>query len=630
MQTKSYIKLKQDVLVELTMDDTYLIDTDYSIINDALNSRKSFAYTGSDVNGTANQLYEVDDTLGKWNAADPSTQPLITLANYDNQPLYTYSNVRLYFPINFQFNSIEGFYLGVYVYDYHNEDLFWLSNFYIDLSNSVHFNMIENSGAPIRYQDKLWSKYVDVKIPSLYAESRKRTGSSATSGTINYNLTDGVGLSQTNPIFFDFRFIDSSYSVGGVKTYVLGTSGLSSCAQYPSYDNVSVSIKHATDGDYFEIFGSVQGSEDLFADFMQMLEDSGNKSYVAITVDVFEENVPTDSIDYIIYESFDRKIKFRPVLLYTSTTSYILVTMKVINTVDGSSIVKSASYGMLSDETSKYGRNISKINVKDVFVPKIVNTHGAKLTVSNASINAITRRTQVQRVDNVVYRSVPVLSSVTGIVIKDSTQTIGADKYYAQDDFECVVHPFDNVYKFKIAKEITKGSPVPLDIDLSSSEIKMVFKSSQDSIELPLYTQSNDVNIGSGIFVFALTEPNVIKAKRIYNENNKFYIVVKNNEITTVLYSGRFIPSDSTEYQQRANSPILKTPPQEQQQTQLPAQTTAKPAQTVNQSAVSIVPNAGTITVLDPSVINISGNGVLGNIDLSALGFSSNQFTLVQ
>ena len=218
MQTKSYIKLKQDVLVELTMDDTYLIDTDYSIINDALNSRKSFAYTGSAVNGTTNQLYEVDDTLGKWNAADPSTQPLITLANYDNQPLYTYSNVRLYFPINFQFNSIEGFYLGVYVYDYHNEDLFWLSNFYIDLSNSVHFNMIENSGAPIRYQDKLWSKYVDVKIPSLYAESRKRTGSSATSGTINYNLTDGVGLSQTNPIFFDFRFIDSSYTVGGVKT----------------------------------------------------------------------------------------------------------------------------------------------------------------------------------------------------------------------------------------------------------------------------------------------------------------------------------------------------------------------------------------------------------------------------
>lgn len=629
MQNTSYIKLKQDVLVELNMDDTYLIDTSYTIINDSLNNKKSFAFTNNDINGTSNQLYQVDNVLNKWVNADPDTQSLITYENYNSPALYTYNKVRLYFPLNFQFNLIEGFYLGIYAYDYQNEELYWLSNFYIDLSISAHFNMIQNTGSPIRYQDKLWSKYVDILIPSVYSESRKRNNNSPIAGTINYNLTNGVGLSQVNPIFFDFKFIESSYTISNIKTYVLGTSGLSSCSQLPSYDNISTTIKHASDGDYFELYGSVQSSSALFADFMQVLEDTNNRSYVTFTVDVFEENVPTDSVEYVIFDNFDKKIKFRPILLYTSTTAYLVLTMKITNTVDGSAIIKSATYGMLPDETAKYGRTVTSINVSNAFKPKIVNAKPDQIVISNTMVNSIKQK--IQRVDNIVYKTVPVLSNVYGIVIKDATQTIGVDKYYGQDDLECVIHPFDNVFKFKIAKEITKGSPVALDIDLSNTEIKMVFKSNQDILDLNLYTQSNDVNISNGIFVFAVNENNITKIKKIANENNKFYIILKNNDISTVLYSGRFILSDSKEYIMRANSAILKTPLQDQQQVQTPVITSSNGLPAINQSVIELIPNNNVFTTSDSSnsITNVSGNNTLSNSNLSDLGFSSTQFTLV-
>ena len=47
--------------------------------------------------------------------------------------------------------------------------------------------------------------------------------------------------------------------------------------------------------------------------------------------------------------------------------------MRLIDSVDETTIIRKASYGMLQDELSKYSLNMMKINVKNVAKPKIYN-----------------------------------------------------------------------------------------------------------------------------------------------------------------------------------------------------------------------------------------------------------------
>ena len=72
-------------------------------------------------------------------------------------------------------------------------------------------NLLNFSTNPLLFQETLWGKNISIDIPSPYSISRQSDNNLPTVSSINSYLTDGLGLSQTSPVFIEFRFIERRF-----------------------------------------------------------------------------------------------------------------------------------------------------------------------------------------------------------------------------------------------------------------------------------------------------------------------------------------------------------------------------------------------------------------------------------
>ena len=98
-------------------------------------------------------------------------------------------------------------------------------------------------------------------------------------------------------------------------------------------------------------------------------------------------------------------------------------------------------------------------------------------------------------------------------------------------------------YKFIIAYKI--GNQLdPLDLT-TCQNLELVFTNDSVSYEFPLYVDSLN-NPKLGVCAFKIPQSSYIDIKNLYTSNiNVFYITTTNQQITTTIYAGLFVPADS-------------------------------------------------------------------------------------
>jgi hypothetical protein len=425
--------------------------------------------------------------------------------------------------------------------------------------------LLNFTSPPLLFQEKLWGKNITIEIPSLSEISSQVLDGKPKENSINYNLTDNVGLSSTAPIFIDFHFITNIQTINNVTSYVLTTNNTTSIPQSPEFERLGLVIEHSSNGDFFEIYGVYN---DTIYGLKKFIDDSytlDRNYYIQYDITLYEQNIRGKTTTITVTDNFNETIEYRPIIKYSSTTVIIDVEMRLIDNVDNSTIIRRASYGMLQDELSKYSLNMMKINVKNVSKPKIYNIKtsintaligglgnsngnlvlgNTGATINNTNINIQNISSQNGVVIETVKVPFPVLVDRFNIIAKSDNALYNNIMFYGFGKIQILLYPFDNVVKFSIA---TGPESKPEFFNMTSiSEISFVIKNDQNQITFPLFTESGDINLSLGQVVFKVTQAKFAEIKKIYDNGiNLFYITGKSQSTTSVIYTGLFKIYDS-------------------------------------------------------------------------------------
>ena len=550
MRVSKFIKINKDVIIEYIYDDANLIGDLYKILVNIKDNTNSYVAGDSSVtiNTQPNQLFKIDGVTNKYGIVDTVDYGFLQFKDFASGIPVRHDTIKIHLPVNYTFGEYIGCYVRVYTYDYNNRITYDISNFYYDITDTSKTDILDYTTPPLLIQEKLWGKNIALEIPSVFALSAQRVNGAIKENSINYNLTNGTGLSLTSPIFVEFSFITSKSTVNSVTTYTLSSKTEVSVPQAPEYENLGVMIEHSKNGDFFEIFGTYNGTVTEFAKFINDAVQLGNRYNVEYVITTYEQNIRGKTLRIYYSSNFNEKVEFRPIIKYSTTTAIIDVEMRLIDIVDGSEIIRRSSYGMLQDEVAKYSLNLMKINLTNASKPKIYNVKsplGAGIfgrgATSSQSMESSGFGVQLEPV-KVPF---PVLIDKANIVAKSENVKVGNELFYGTGKLQLLIYPFDNIVKLIIASKIEDNKISYLDLT-SSSEVKLIIKNTVLYTEFPLYVESGQVDLSIGVTIFKIQASKINDLKKISDSGtNVFYVTSTSQGITSVIYSGLFKIYDS-------------------------------------------------------------------------------------
>jgi hypothetical protein len=540
MRVSKYLKLDRNVLMEYIYDDGNLIGEAYNVGINIKSRIQNYmaADTSGSLNTQSNTLFLIDPVSNQFGKFDTDNYAFLQRKEYSSGFPIRHDTVKLYFPINWTFGEYLGVYLRVYGFDADNVNVYDLSNFYYDISDinqNEQVNILNYVNPPLYFQEKLWGKVITLQVPSLHSLSIQRGAQALKSNGINTNLTQNVGFNQQSPVFVDFRFITNKSSINGVTTYTATPRTTVSVPQSPEFESIGLVIEESRNGDFFEIYATYNGNIGDFNDFINRSVTLGNRYYLEYTITVWEQNIRGKPMKLVVTEDFLSKVEFRPIIKFSTTTAIIDVEMNMIDAVNNSQILRKASFGMLQDMVSKYSLRLMKINLSDASKPKIYNL---KQTISaGGSLSTMSPNTTQVEVVRVPY---PVLTDRLNVIAKSESAAVGEQTFWGMGRMQLLVYPFDNIFKFVIARNIRSGVVEYMDLS-NMGEIKLVFKNPNISVECPIFSESGENVLTTGFVVFKLNGSRMPDVRRIYESGiNIFYITSTQQSTTTVVYTGLF------------------------------------------------------------------------------------------
>lgn len=598
-----YVKLDKDILLEYIYNDGNMIADQYKILVDSRDNRRSyiageFSSTGNtNIKGQENQLFRLDQVSGRYGIVNPDYYSYLQYKEFGAGIPVRHDTIKVHIPINWTFGEHLGFYIRVYTLDETNTNPFELSNFYFDMTNVSQQYLLNYSAPPLLFQEKLWGKNIQIEIPAVNELAAQKVNGLPKDNSINYNLTNGIGLSITSPIFVDFYFIDGIQKINGITSYILASKVTTTIPQAPEFERLALMVAHSTEGDFFEIYGTYN---DNIAEFKKFIDDSvkmGHRYYVQYNITTYEQNIRGKTTTVTVHDGFNETIEYRPIIKFSTTTAIIDVEMRLIDSVDDSYILRRASYGMLQDEVSKYSTNMLKINLVNASKPKVYNVKNAIDASLLGVTNAMGRTTKprgrgtkassgagfnvgiaVNKGDlgsgsgfgagvganggagfggngngngngnglgggqikiETVKVPYPVLIDRANIIGKSENSIFNNNVFYGNAKMQIKVYPYDNIMKFIIAS----GDPLKPDyLDMTGlGEIKMTFRNDNTTEEFSLLVESTDINLKLGQVVFKIPQSKVLSIKKIYESGvNLFYIIASSQGNVSVVYTGLF------------------------------------------------------------------------------------------
>ena len=541
MRTSVFKKVNRDILLEFVYDDNNIITESYSVLNNQRDRQLSYIGGNLTSNGLQNQLFPVDIIQNKWAKIDLNNYVFLDLNNFSGSPL-RHDIIKLHFPTNWNFNQYLGVFLKVYCYDFTNQKIVNLSNFYYNKYDNSQQSLLGQITPPLLYENRLWDKRIYLDIPSVNVVSLQRSSGLPISGSVNNNLTDSIGLSITTPIFIDFHFILGEQVIGGNTQFIMSNPFTVQVPQSPQLDELQLVVQESVEGDFFEIYPTYNGSFEDWLVFESNSRTLGQKYQVEFLVTIFEENIKGKTYRFVQEGDFSDKIEWRPIIKNSSSTAIRDVEMRLLDKVTETNLTRKALYGLKPEQTSKYSVYLKKIKVKDVEKPKIY----VKKQINLAQIDSVTRR-EIPEIE--VEVDVPTLVDLT-LINASSPNNLSPkvertlNNFYPMGVMKILLTPFYNILKFTLA---LKDNNKLQFLDLTNAQnLRLSFKSDKQEYSYPLVNSDSDLSNGTCVFKVNQSQYNILK-KIFLEGKNLFYITTQNKDVRSVIYSGLFIPSDSVE-----------------------------------------------------------------------------------
>jgi hypothetical protein len=581
MKVSKFIKAHKDILIEYIYNDGNNIGDSYKVLVNIKDNLYSYVAGSSSTTGNTlnNQLFKIDGVTNNYGIVNTDNYSFLQLKDYSSGFPIRHDTIKIHLPINYTFGEYIGCYIKVYTFDYNNQKTFELSNFFFDVTNVDQSYLLNYNSPPLLYQEKLWGKNITINVPAVFSVANQRQNGFTKTNSVNFNLTNEIGLSLNSPIFIDFHFLTTKKTINKVTTYFLNTKTPISLPQTPDFEKLGIKIEHSLNGDFFEIYGIYNNNISEFNNFINSSVQLGNRYYVTYTITLYEQNIRGKSFTITVTDNFNEKIEYRPIIKYSTTTSIIDVEMNIIDAVDNSSIYRRASYGMLQDEVAKYSLNLTKINIANAFKPKIYNIkspEGAGIfgNEKNNTGNLLNSQSRTQVTLEPIKINYTVLSDRFNIISKSDSVLVGKNNFFGIGKLQILINPFDNIIQFIVARDVSSDQQMvdagngarieyvksPEYMDMTNmGEIKLVIKNQQLSVETNLYMASNQIDLSKGQVVFKIPASKINDIRKIYDSGiNVFYITSNQDNGVSVIYSGLFLIYDSKNNVANMNATITQ------------------------------------------------------------------------
>ena len=320
--------------------------------------------------------------------------------------------------------------------------------------------------------------------------------------------------------------------------------------QRPEMEGIKLVIQESNSGDYFEIFGTLNGSFNDFTEFITNSTDVGKFYQLEFIITTFEQNIGGKSVSYLIEDNFRELVEFRPILKYSTSSATIDVEMRIVDKDSGSIITKKAVYGMKPDQLSKYLLNTKRINVRNTFKPKI---YTKTLTTDYLYDRIGKSATPENRVSvpvpelKYIFQGKSKISAFCKYMLNKVYKSPGAqiNNYVYNGEMKISIKPFDSIVEFSLQVR-SENTLTPLDLT-DIEELKLIFKSDDDMVEIAQYFGNTISSATLGNCSFKISEDIYPKIRNMYmNGSRLFYITSTNQGVRNLIYSGLFTAEDPT------------------------------------------------------------------------------------
>ena len=452
-----------------------------------------------------------------------------------------YDSVRLHLRSGYSFaaRGYEGFLFQIGVKRTSGVSNYLTQLVYLNSSNYEYANP-----KPFVLGETLYSKFIDIKIPTLVDQNSEfedlfygdgTPGSSDLDPTSNYNVT--------------FKLIDHLETLNGYDYFITGEENRFTISREDEFQDFTVVVEDAEDGDYFKIYGEKDNSIGAFeAYILNQINSTSDDIIVMFDVDIFESigttEVKTFQTTYTQYEDFNTPIVFRPVIINSNVASSfsIDVTMKIWNQTDNTQIVKRAS--LTVNQAARYGKRLNSLKIDSpnqlTEVYNVLPQLASNKIISSIFTDNMPRSVKyvpafVER-HNVIASSAKIQFDTTNEnIMTQSITEVDTSSFKSEGELVINIPPFTSYYKFVIAKK--KGDDVEFVSFENAEQVVMTFGDGKQKLKFN-HVSNKDINMGEGEVLFKISEANANTIRGM--KNSTFYISVNNGIDDTMILSGKF------------------------------------------------------------------------------------------
>ena len=410
---------------------------------------------------------------------------------------------------------------------------------YLNTSNYEYANP-----KPFILGETLYSKFIDIKIPTLVEQNEEfndlfygdgSVGSSDLDPTSNYEMT--------------FKLIDTLQTINGFDYFLTGEENSFTISREDEFQDFTVVVEDATDGDYFKIYGEKDNSIGAFeAYILNQITKTSDDIVVMFDVDVFETigsvDIKTFQTSYTQYEDFNTPIVFRPVIINSNTASSfsVDVTMRIWNQTDNKQIVKRASLTLT--QAAKYGKRLNKLKINSpnqlTEVYNVLPELSSNKIIEGIFTDNLPKSikyvpTFIERHNVIASKSKIVFDSSNENIMTQSITEVDTSEFVNETKLNIDIPPFTSYYKFVIAKR--KGDDVEFISFTNAENVILTFGDGKQKLKFN-HISNKDIDMGEGEVLFKISEANANTIRGM--KNNKFYISVNNGIDENMIMSGKF------------------------------------------------------------------------------------------
>ena len=453
-----------------------------------------------------------------------------------------YDKARLHILSGFDFPGLDGIILQLQWKEWQLNGS--VGNKLLDICNQVYLKgqtHIKFNSTPLFLGDRLYDRFIDVKVPSLADANQDFWNSPTANNTIGYNYTfNNVGFLQNSQIFATLFEIDSTEVENGNLYLETGNLYKAVFNAADNYSQLGLVVRENISNDYIEYYPTWNGA--FIETYINDLNSVGGDWVVINQIEVYEQigtsNRRTGNMTMLQDSDFDQPMVYRPVIMNAAVAfSYTIdYTMRFFNRVDNSEVIRKSSF--TSTNAKKYGKQLEKINVMQGFSPVKVYNKVVQMGENSALVMSGDSK-QKQIITQTVVT--PVFYD-TNFISVDSSNDIGqalGQTVWPQGTNTIFLGAFDNMIKFKIfTLSPDKKANVSFNMASFINNVALAFDTTNgNKLYINYYKDITVANPAMGEVLFKVDSTTA--AKILSSNDNDFYIMNRTNP-ETVIYAGKW------------------------------------------------------------------------------------------